>query len=65
MLKDRKKVKRIIKTLRSAAKYGETIRFKNDHNSPNVFVVETGNGKDGPYSVLNSLYLYRQAQKGR
>lgn len=59
MLKDRQKVKRIIKLLRYAAKNECVIRFENDRNLPDVLAIKGGH----KYMVFNAAYLYRNKRK--
>jgi len=59
MLKDRKKTKTIIKTLRYAAKSGCVIRFERNEQFRDVLQVGGGNNGKEQFIVFNEFFLYR------
>lgn len=60
MLKDRKKVKELIRALRYAAKNGDSIQFVEDKDYPKLCTLAYD--KHQKIVKFNTLFLYRQKQ---
>lgn len=60
MIKDRNKIKRIVRTLRWIAKNDLVIKWKSDPEYANIFILSQSQQSGGvPIVTLNTLFLYR------